>query len=114
VLRWCSDAAIKTDAAKLLCALVGFEYNPEFEQKLITKIAKIVDKDSKKLKMNNWHNSCGTTHCLAGWAAIENEQLRLIEEKYSTEIAGCVALPNYAQYFFETDTEVLKVLKELL
>ncbi len=59
--------------------------------------------------MGRWH--CGTSHCLAGWATVLDNGAMKIEHEHSTEIAGCVALPSYANMFYSDNNTVLEFLK---
>jgi hypothetical protein len=41
------------------------------------------------LEMGDWHNSCGTTHCRAGWVTtLSGEKGKALENKVGTELAG--------------------------
>ena len=100
----------KNEAGAQLLKNLG-ESNPPDEEKLIVKIANSVLSRPGSLKQESWH--CGTSHCLGGWATIEDESgmaLR-IEKAHNTETAGCAVLPNYACYFYRDDNTVLEMLK---
>ena len=101
---------LKSQAAEQLLKLCKIEKIDE--EALIKEIAGIVVKEPSKLKMDNWH--CGTSHCLAGWAVTLRPDLQKVENKFDTETAGCVALPNYAHLFFQSNETVLNVLKNIL
>jgi len=52
------------------------------------------------LEMDVWH-TCGTTHCIAGWAIHQAGALgRLLEQMYGAEIAGLMLLGTEAHRFF--------------
>jgi uncharacterized protein YjbI with pentapeptide repeats len=41
------------------------------------------------LDMDDWHNSCGTTHCRAGWVTtLSGEKGKALENKVGPELAG--------------------------
>ncbi len=110
ILRWCSDADIRNSAGKVLAENVGIKV-PVDEKELIKKIAIAVVSRPGSLKMDSWH--CGTSHCLAGHACIENEEAMRIEKEHSTRIAGSAVLPNYAHLFYSDDDTVLRILTEI-
>ena len=74
--------------------------------------------DPSLLAMHAWHGSdwdpdavgtCGTTHCLAGWAqalATDPEVRGL-----SAELAGSRLLPRHAHLFYGSDSAVLALLR---
>ncbi|TDO68783.1 hypothetical protein EV143_12045, partial [Flavobacterium chryseum] len=110
ILEYCPDSEIKTSAGKALAENVGI-INPVDEKALIKKIAIAVVSRPGSLKMDSWH--CGTSHCLAGHACVENEEAMRIEKEHSTEIAGAAVIPSYAHLFYSDDDTVLAVLKEI-
>ena len=43
------------------------------------------------LVMDRWHGSCGTTHCIAGWACHLDPAASEMEKTHGPAIAGCLA-----------------------
>ena len=81
------------------------------EKKLIKQIANNVIERPGSLNMNSWH--CGTSHCLAGWACVLDEDVMEVEKKESTQIAGAAALPSYVHLFYSDNDTVLQVLENI-
>ena len=79
----------------------------------IKRIKKIVLNNPEKLHQSDWHSECGTSHCIAGWLCTLNEKARQLEEKTTTEFAGCALLSDYAHLFHKSDEEVLQFLQEV-
>ncbi len=96
-----------------LCKKIGVNKSSlPNELDLIKEIGESVISRPGSLKMDSWH--CGTSHCLAGWAAVLSETARKIELLTDTETAGCIVIPNYSNLFFENNECVLNKLKEIV
>ncbi len=71
---------------------------------LLDQIREKVMASPEHLDMNSWHSSCGTTHCLAGWAQTLNEHPTELDR---AESVGRWLLPDFAK-FFHGRTELIK------
>ena len=61
---------------------------------LKSKILEQVTQDAACLNMGSWH-SCGTTHCLAGWAIhLAGKEGYELEEKLGSAVAGTIIFQN--------------------
>ena len=67
------------------------------------------------LKMDAWH-SCGTSHCIAGWAIHQAGEVgRLLEESMGDEVAGLMLLGTEAHsHFFDDDEKAREYLQSVL
>jgi uncharacterized protein YjbI with pentapeptide repeats len=84
----------------------------ELEEGLLLKVAKAA-LEPCALNMENWH-TCGTTHCIAGWACVLTQN-KEIEETHGTQIAGLLLLGAEAHsHFFDTNEEAKKYLESVL
>ena len=85
---------------------------PNLCQAILTK----VEANPKCLEMGKWHNTCGTTHCLAGWAVhLAGEAGRQLESKVGHENAGIAiflrshgSVPN----FYSSNDEALEWIRK--
>jgi len=62
------------------------------------------------LDMSGWHNDCGTTHCLAGWAQVLSG---LESDDASAYDDGCRLLPSMQWYFFASTDAVKQYLQSI-
>lgn len=69
----------------------------------IATLDKIRDASKDHLKMYNWHSPCGTSHCMAGWAQILNDQPTKLTE--AQDIGGFL-LPDFAKFFYGTTEHI--------
>lgn len=78
-------------------------------------VAKQVLDDSERLTMDDWHSSCGTAHCLAGWAIHQAGAWgAALENRLGSEIAGLMLLGVEAHsHFFDPKDCVLSWLSSL-
>ncbi|MGL5936162.1 MAG: pentapeptide repeat-containing protein [Cetobacterium sp.] len=59
------------------------------------------------LDMGNWH-TCGTTHCLGGWAiTLSGPAGRALEKTTSSSVAAAMLLPSVAHLFYASNEEAL-------
>ena len=67
------------------------------------------------LEMSDWH-TCGTTHCIAGWAIhLAGEPGRLMESMMGPELAGLLLLGTEAhQHFHDSNEKALEYLREVV
>lgn len=79
---------------------VGLVYNPTGADRLLERIASIVVNAPESLRMKEWHSTCGTKHCLAGWAVHLSPEAERIEMQTNTEIAGLLTLGSEAHAIF--------------
>ncbi len=99
---------------------------PEESEAMLAKIAEVVLSQPKRLNMAHWHgqswdathtppeeeHSCGTAHCLAGWAQALCP-VPLIR-RMDPERAGIMLIPTAAHMFRKTDAEALEFLRTKL
>jgi hypothetical protein len=65
--------------------------------------------------MSDWHNDCGTAHCLAGWAVTLHPDGQRLEKLLSTPTAATLLIPEVAHLFYEADKDkVLSDVKKLV
>jgi hypothetical protein len=64
------------------------------------------------LEMSDWH-TCGTTHCIAGWAIHQaGEPGRLMESMMGPEVAGLLLLGTDAhQHFHDSNEKAMEYLR---
>ena len=64
------------------------------------------------LNMSDWH-TCGTTHCIAGWAIhLAGEPGRLMESMMGPELAGLLLLGTEAhQHFHDSNEKAVEYLR---
>jgi hypothetical protein len=88
----------------------------EFQWRKLVKICRVVKELSGRLSMNEWHgkNSCGTTHCLAGWAVAlevgdidvdwvdESDRRMLVPDDYEED--DYLTTSQVAEYFLSKYT----------
>ena len=108
----------------------------EFQWRKLVKICRVVKELSGRLSMNEWHgkNSCGTTHCLAGWAVAlefgdidvdwvdESDRRMLVPDDYeedaylTTSQVAEFFLSKYTRpfFFFTNSTDSTEKLAENL
>lgn len=92
---------------------------------MLREIAAIVLSKPERLKMSNWHgekwdashtpeeeHSCGTAHCLAGWAQALCP-LPLVRRMDPVQ-AGIMLIPTAAHMFYATNEQALEFLKSKL
>lgn len=60
--------------------------------------------------MAHWHSECNTTHCMAGFAALNNSEpltsLGLTAEAPAAEVGGAL-LPEFREMFYGTSEHIL-------
>lgn len=100
----------KDEAGAQLLKQLGIENLPN-EKDLIIKISNQVLEHPDTLYQKKWHKSCGTAHCIAGWATVLSPEARIIEKAFDTEFAGQMVLPNYKKLFYKKNKEVKEYLK---
>jgi len=93
--RYCSSCSYCSDCSD--CSSCSYcskkkGKKEKLEIPTITNIhTKVLEAVSKKgaLDMDDWHSSCGTTHCRAGWVVVlAGEEGLMLEKKTSTEFAA--------------------------
>ena len=93
--------------------LAGAKIDYKIQEGLLQQVTDIVLKDNDKLDISSWHDSCGTTHCLAGWACFLSDAAKELEKNHGTEIAGLLTLGAEAHsYFFKDNKTTLEWLKK--
>lgn len=123
--KLCVEAAVSAKAdlgwADLRWAIGDFA-TPEESDAMLREIAKIVLEKPERLAMGGWHGlkwdathtpeeerSCGTAHCLAGWAQALCP-LPLLRRMDPVR-AGIMLIPTAAHMFYKTNEEALEFLK---
>jgi hypothetical protein len=93
-LRDAKGLPIATDAADRLKAVAQAALQPD------------------ALEMSVWH-TCGTTHCIAGWAIhLAGEPGRAMESMMGAEVAGLLLLGTEAhQHFHDSNEKALEYLR---
>ena len=78
-------------------------------------VAAAVLADPSSLDMYTWHSSCGTAHCLAGWAIHQAGPLgQVLEQLHGSALAGRLLLGHEAaERFFQSNAEVLDWLRSI-
>ena len=90
---------VKFSLAKLRGAKLP--YDAPTVPKIHQQLADVVNKDN--LDMGDWHSSCGTTHCRAGWVVtLAGEKGKELEEKIGTNAAA-------ALIYMASDPELEKI-----
>ena len=89
-------------------------FNIETDATLKQKILEKVEAEGCSLEMSDWH-TCGTTHCLAGWAVVlSGEAGKELEAKSTTYLAGRLLLgldAKQADIFYTDDDAAMEWLK---
>jgi hypothetical protein len=75
----------------------------EEEIKAAQKILHILDQPGNKLDMYAWH-TCKTSHCIAGWLCMENE---------NPGAEAARKAPTLAKYFFASNDEAYSALRRV-
>jgi hypothetical protein len=66
------------------------------------------------LDMGQWHGSCGTTHCLAGWAVhLSGAAGYALEVTTSPSVAGALLVPGLQHLFYVDNTTALEALRAM-
>ena len=67
------------------------------------------------LEMDAWH-SCGTSHCIGGWAIHQAGEVgRLLEASMGAEVAGLMLLGTEAHsHFFDDNKKAREYLQSVL
>lgn len=87
-----------------------------FQWRKLVKVCRVVKELNGRLSMNEWHgkNSCGTTHCLAGWAVAlefgdidvdwvgEDDRRMLVPDDYEED--GYLTTSQVAEFFLSKYT----------
>lgn len=64
---------------------------------------------------SNWHSSCGTTHCVAGWAVVKSGALgRYLEQQLGIQTAAHLLLGGKTRPSFDGDAKREDILRDLL
>ncbi len=78
-------------------------------------VASEVLSNPQNLHMTNWHNDCGTAHCLAGWAIHQAGTLgEVLEKLHGPHIAGLLLLGvDAAEHFYDSNEEAIEWLQSV-
>lgn len=68
---------------------LGFSVDADLPAKILEQIEQHPESWDQTL----WHNSCGTTHCIAGWAIVlSGSQGRSLERMWGTNVTATLLL----------------------
>jgi hypothetical protein len=67
---------------------LGIEFDPELPRKIVAQ----VEAHPETWDQGAWHSTCGTKHCIAGWAVQLTPQGRYIEKQLGTANAATLLL----------------------
>jgi uncharacterized protein YjbI with pentapeptide repeats len=67
---------------------LGIEFDPELPRKIVAQ----VEAHPETWDQGTWHSTCGTKHCIAGWAVQLTPQGRYIEKQLGTANAATLLL----------------------
>jgi Pentapeptide repeats (8 copies) len=89
--------------------LSGADGIPKVDPALPLLVAEAILAEPALLDMRCWHgsSSCGTTHCLAGWAVTLTPGGNLLEQRVGSSTAGQLLLPSAAHLFLESNEKAL-------
>jgi uncharacterized protein YjbI with pentapeptide repeats len=78
-------------------------------------VASEVLSNHQNLDMKNWHNDCGTAHCLAGWAIHQAGTLgEVLEKLHGPYMAGLLLLgADAAAHFYDSNEEAIEWLQSV-
>ena len=78
-------------------------------------VASEVLSNPQNLHMTNWHNECGTTHCLAGWAIHQAGPLgEVLEKLHGPHMAGLLLLGvDAAEHFYDKKDDAIEWLQSV-
>jgi len=92
---------------------IKLPFEIQIDTSLKERILQAVEEPQNDLDMESWH-TCGTSHCIAGWATTLHPQGKEIENKSSTYLAGRLLLglnQEEANIFFKSEEEAMEWLK---
>lgn len=67
---------------------LGVDFDPELPRKIVAQI----EAHPETWDQGTWHSSCGTKHCIAGWAVQLTPQGRYLERQLGTDNAATLLL----------------------
>ena len=109
-LRYTTLQNVTFKGANLSDAKIDYQ----IQDGLLKTIADVILKNPEQLEMRHWHTSCGTNHCLAGWACTLNETAAELEKTHGTQVAALLTLGAEAHsHFFDSNENALKFLKSV-
>jgi uncharacterized protein YjbI with pentapeptide repeats len=82
----------------------------------LIEIAKNIVGDKSKLRMEIVHSYCGTAHCGAGWACINDLTASALEPIIGWCAAACfsIPIPKFTSLFYSSNQEMLDFLEKTL
>ena len=85
-------------------------------EKRLRQVAEKVLWSPDRLYMHSWHGSCGTVHCIGGWAIhLAGEEGKLLEEINGSEAAAYMLLGSEAYgHFWDERWDAINWLREVL
>ena len=97
-----------------LCSAKGLPIAEDAPDRLHAVAATVLAQPAA-LQMDSWHATCGTTHCLAGWAIHQAGPLgAVLERMHGPYMAGLLLLgTEAAQYFYDDNDTALEWLRSI-
>jgi hypothetical protein len=96
--------------------LFGVKFPPQ-NHEMIVQIAKIILENPSCLNMNQWHSTCKTTHCIAGWCSVlcgleyeKQDGTRINAHAISSYVLGTEA----QSHFYDSKEDALAWLRTKL
>lgn len=85
-------------------------------EKRLRQVAELVVNKPSMLWMPEWHHSCGTRHCIGGWAIfLGGTKAATLERINGPDIAAYILLGAEAyRHFYESSEDALAWLKEVV
>lgn len=93
--------------------IFGITPDPELPR----KVAQSILNAPSTLNMDHWHlsRSCGTSHCLAGWAIhLSGAAGYALEKATSPSVAGAMLMPSASHLFYCSNGDAVEWAKEQL
>jgi hypothetical protein len=107
IIRYTDMKQVAANALRERFGITG----PVDEKAHMKIIAEKVLSHPGSLRMDRWH--CGTSHCVAGWECVLNEDAKKIEQASDAETAGFAMLPSFSHLFYTDNDTALAALKEI-
>ena len=78
-----------SDADLIRANLSDADLDLQVKEGLLLEVAKVALASDEALEMSEWHSSCGTAHCIAGWAVtLAGKEGEKLEGRFGTAIVG--------------------------
>jgi Pentapeptide repeats (8 copies) len=99
-----------------LCGAIGLAPITQISIDRLIEIAKNIVGDKSRLAMGVVHSYCGTAHCGAGWACINDPTASALEPIIGWCAAACfsIPIPEFTSLFYSSNQEMLNFLEKTL